>query len=346
MSVTSVTPAWSGTTGGRKKNGAEYTAAYLVDTDTVLDQTSTICDHFKNAGNLPYIDSPYSYANDSDPSAVCVGIDPRRDSKSSTRWIVTLKYETPTSEDKKNDENRQNRDSNGNLTDDPLRWADQIDVGFTQITVPVEGATYWGGYKGSTATVMKPGMFGPVINSAFIPFVPPPETSLHIAVVRRSFYHPNFDQDLASTILGKVNSNTLTFNRLGYTGTWRATTAKCIEYGGSLEFINGLFVWRNRVEIHIHPNGWRRFILDRGLHARAMPGDPDGHGGFISSSDMFSDAPAVRRLMDVSGVPISEPVLFDGDGGPLIESGVVPSAVYGLWAVDPEIAFPHSIMGG
>jgi hypothetical protein len=345
MSVVSVELSFNGTTGGRKKNAAEYTAAYKVDTDSVLDQTATICDHFKNAGNLPYLDSPYVYANDNDPAAVCTGIDPRREAKSATRWIVTLKYETPSSEDKKNDNNQQGRDSDGKLTNDPLMWADDIDVSFTQITVPVEGATYWGGYKGSTAAVMKPGMFGPVMNSAFIPFVPPPETSIHIAVVRRSFYHRDFDQDLASTILGKVNSNDMTFNRLGYKGSWRKTTAKCIEYGGTLEFINGFYVWRNRVEIHISPAGWRRFILDRGLHARAMPGDADGHGGTISALDLRDGAPSVRRIMDVSGVPISEPVLFDGDGGPLIEGGVVPSAVYGLWAIDPEIPFPNNIMG-
>jgi hypothetical protein len=109
MSVVSVELSFNGTTGGRKKNAAEYTAAYKVDTDSVLDQTATICDHFKNAGNLPYLDSPYVYANDNDPAAVCTGIDPRREAKSATRWIVTLKYETPSSEDKKNDNNQHGR---------------------------------------------------------------------------------------------------------------------------------------------------------------------------------------------------------------------------------------------
>jgi hypothetical protein len=188
-------------------------------------------------------------------------------------------------------------------------------------------------------------MFGPILNSAFMPIVPAQETDLHIAVVRRSFYHADFDQDLVNQLLGRVNSNDLTFNRNGYIGSWPATTAKVVEYGGTLEFINGLFVWRNRVEVHIHPHGWRRQICDRGLVRRAMPGDPDGAGGSISASDMVAGVPAVRAITDVAGIPVARDVLLDGDGQPLIDDAVIPAAVYGLWAVDPEVAFPANIMG-
>ncbi len=63
--------------------------------------------------------------------------------------------------------------------------------------------------------------------------------------------------------------------------------------------------------------GWRPELLDRGMQARAMVGDPDGRGGTISSGDIEDGQPELRAITDFDGRPIQQPVLLDGKGQPL-----------------------------
>lgn len=344
MAVTNVELHASGTSGDRDYlNKRKYEAFYLVDVSTVNDQTQTIIEHFQNAGNLPRLgEGPYTYRNDYDPNVICTSISPKRTDKSQTQWLVSCTFETPTgaSDDKDN-----NKDPNGNLTDDPTLWVPRIDVSFMTIQIPIEGAVYQGGFKGGAAALCPIGKVGPIMNSAFVPYVPPPERDFHISVVRRQWYDITFSQDLASILIGRVNSQFYGGLVLGYAFAWFAYQAKIVNYGGSLEFINNRVYWHNNLEVHVNPLGWRRQIADRGLHRRMMAGDPDGRGGTISASDIPRAVAPVGRVVGVDDLPVTEPVLFDGDGQPLVTDAAYPSPVYITYAADPEIVFPPGIMG-
>jgi hypothetical protein len=81
---------------------------------------------------------------------------------------------------------------------------------------------------------------------------------------------------------------------------------------------------------------WEFKILDRGFCARAMLGDPDGHGGAIyeDSRAFVEEMAPQRRLMDSDGLPLSEPVLLNGDGQPLDQykdPANVKEPVYATW---------------
>jgi hypothetical protein len=87
---------------------------------------------------------------------------------------------------------------------------------------------------------------------------------------------------------------------------------------------------------------WDLVLLDRGYSARALAGDADGKGGTISWSGQFSHlssrAPQ-RRLADADGMPISEPVLLNGQGQPLNLSVATPEPFFGQWRYYEEAEF-------
>jgi len=51
---------------------------------------------------------------------------------------------------------------------------------------------------------------------------------------------------------------------------------------------------------------------------RRAAGDPDGKGSTISPGDLVAAGLPTNAIMqDTNGIPLSEPVLFDGNGQPL-----------------------------
>lgn len=322
MAVTSVQPYRTQPGGGRTNDGkVQYAAVYLVDTDTHLDQTATICNHFQNAGNLPYLNSPYSFANDNDPKAICTAIRPQRQANSQTSWLVTLEYATP--EGKKDDEpDRKEKDNDGNLTNDPTRWRERWDMGFTQISVPVEKALHLSGIVGMPAnkeTIP--------CNSAGEPFLPPLEKDQDIAVMRRSYYADQWIGDFVDRFQGTINDNAITVVGNGFNMNWGAAPyqLRCKSIGGSLEWINNFGWWRIDIEWWKHPYGWDVEIADRGLNRRATIGEDTGRGSNYEQTDQITGAPGgglVRAqlipILDVDGNPVRQPVFLDGGGRPLV----------------------------
>lgn len=346
MAVTSVTLYRNGTSGGRTNDGkVKYSATYLVETDTYLDQTAVICDHFKNAGNLPYLNKPYSYANDSDPSAVCNAISPQRQPNSQTSWIVTLEYATPEGSKKDDEPDRKEKDNDGNLTNDPTRWRERWDMGFTQINVPVEAAQHISGIGGLPA-----GKITMPVNSAGEPFLPPLEMDRDIAVMRRSYYVDLWIGDFVDVFQGSINENAVNVVGNGFAMNWRADPyqLRCKSIGGSLEWINNAGWWRIDIEWWKKHDTWDVFIVDRGLNRRATIGEDTGRGTSYSQDDMVTGDPGgglVRAqlipILDVDGNPIRTPVLLDGFGRPHIS--LTQPINYIRYRIYPARTFPDNM---
>lgn len=347
MAVTSVRPYRTQPGGGRTNDGkVQYAATYIVETDTYLDQTATICNHFRDAGNLPYLNKPYSFGNDNDPAAICTAIRPVRQANSRTSWIVTLEYATPEGSKDNNEPDRKEPDNDGNLTNDPTRWRERWDMGFTQISVPVEKALHISGIAG-----LPVGKETAPCNSAGEPFLPPLEKDLDISVYRRSFYQDIWLGDFADRFMGTINDNAITVIGNGFSMNWQAAPyeLRCKNIGGSLEWINNFGWWRIDIEWWKNPYGWDVEIADRGLNRRATIGEDTGRGSNYEQDDMITGDPGgglVRAqlipILDVDGNPIRTPVFLDGHGRPHVSlTQPVNYIKYRIYDVEtfPDIMF-------
>lgn len=346
MAVTSVSLHFNGTTGGRTNDGkVEYTAAYLVTTDTVRDQTAVICDHFKNAGNLPYLNKPYAFANDSDPSAICSGIDPRRQANSATSWIVTFKYSTPQGKKDEDEPDRKEKDADGNLTNNPELWRERWDISFTQRMVEEHKLVYRGGMQGAGAIPVN--TVTPMINSCLEPFIPPPEKEHDITVYRRSFYKTGWDGALADQFQGKVNANAFDVNRADLRLMFHVNPfcMRMKSLGASLEYINAAPWWNWNLEFWVDPLGWRKVVADRGLNRRATEGYATGRGYVFAEGDFVDGRARLIPILDTDGNPIRTPVLLDGAGGPLVTNATFPEPVWLTYSLYDEIDFPVFLFG-
>ena len=106
---------------------------------------------------------------------------------------------------------------------------------------------------------------------------------------------------------------------------------------GSIVRKNSKTVWRIATEMLVdHEFGFRAEVLDQGVTAIGGDNYPDGMGGNFAVAGLAAGVPAQRRILDPNGLPISEPILLDGDGQPLALGG---DPVYSTWSIYPEIDF-------
>lgn len=299
-----------------------YNANYLFEVDEPLQGPKTILQYFRTNGDLPWIGDGFDYGAEQDSNSRCKTISPDRIDKSN--WFrVKVDFEPLESEQPDKGE-----DENGNSQEDPLLWHDEIDVSYTQVTIPVELATFRGtnrnGINGSPMRVRALGSDGPVINSAGVPFDPGIEYEVDVKIVRITKNVAEFDGNLNNQFQGAVNNDQVVINKqpYRYRDTWGPLTARIKNISGSFQIANRIPYWKKTIEVHITPVGWRRLIVDRGLERRQLPGDirewdANGTPIQISDGDILPGQSHHMRIKDADGYPITAPVLLDGDGAPL-----------------------------
>lgn len=348
MSVTAVelsgVSGFSGSASGESSLSTQisYDVHYLVtisDLDTDLPQT--VLTYFKNTAGLPWIGDSYAINGERDPFSICKRITPQRTPKS-YQYTVTVSYEPLNAEEPQN-----GTDKDGNATDDPLLFHDEINISYTQTSIPVELATFkginLGGVNGAPVRNLPINSVTIPVNSALVPFDPGIEMELDIKIVQISRNLREFDGITANRYIGTVNSDAVNINKpfpYNYRDAWGPQTAKIKNISGTFMITNKIPHWRQTIEVHINPLGWRRQIVDRGLARRAIEGDPDGAGGTISASDINPGVPKIKRVVDSDGYPIAEPVLFDGDGQPLAPGLPVIYLEYEIYQEIPFAGIP------
>jgi hypothetical protein len=129
---------------------------------------------------------------------------------------------------------------------------------------------------------------------------------------------PEWNGNIANQWQGAVNSDQVNIVKPLYkfTEVIGPLTGKIVQFGGQFQYRNGIAYYRRTIEVHVSPKGWRRFLVDRGLNARAARGDADGKGDVIYD-EPESGASWQRGVFDPDGYPAASPVLLDGDGQPL-----------------------------
>lgn len=328
MPISSVELHWNGSTGDLvfdKGLIAQYAAVYKVKTSSPLENAQVVLAHFVNEPNLPTLGSSYEYALDSDPNAFCYSIKPKRRKSKSNMWDVTVSYKTPSTED---DDTRP--DTDGNLTNDPRDWRHEFSVRHYKVTRPVYKARYLGGFTGTAESRFfdpeNNDYFVVPMNSAFVPFDPPLERQVPIKVITVKAYVGLFESFLATSYIDNVNTEAVEIDLPWYYDYWPQYAAKVEGIDGSLErrytLEDGetgvpIDFFQATTTIEIDPDTWVSRVPDRGLAARMITGDPDGRGGTISVGDLVDGMPRHRGLTDPDDNPLTEPVLFNGDGQPL-----------------------------
>jgi hypothetical protein len=294
----------------------EYRVSYRCVTTDPNDGPQVAIQYAETA--IARIGDTYSCGNDSRPTAWLRNWEARREANSIEHWILTAVYR-----DEESKEDDSNLDTAGNPTDNPLDMRPEVEVQTVQYTKPVEAAKYVSGWDPAKRAhgMVSDGKLRPICNSALSVFDPPPEADDARWTIRVKRNLQAIDCDQVKT--NSINSAAIVFSYRGikktvpqYCGKLRdfaAAPRHHPQYGDYVEVT--LFFDVKDAE----DGTWRMKILDMGLSARAMEGDPDGHGGTIydDSRMMIEEMVPQRRLADADGTPISEPVLLDGDGQPL-----------------------------
>lgn len=331
MSVTEVklhSAGAGGSVSGSQDTGADkisYRTKYRVKVSDPLDSPKTVLAYFRSHANLPWPGRPFSFGNGFDVSARCKTLDPDYVENSAGWYIVSATYESASG-----DEQQPGQNPDGKPVGSPFSWHDEIEVSYTQISIPVEVAIFRQFVPANIKNkFLKMGQETPVVNSAIVPFDPGLEEELDIKVIRISRYLKNWDGGAANGFQGAVNNDYVTIVKPAYKfkDGFAPYQGRVKQFSGSFGIVNGFSCWRVTVEVHVNPLqfGWRRVVCDRGIARRKAPGDPGGGslGDVIAPGD-----PVHAPIKDDEGFPISEPVLLNGNGQPLRPGEPIVYLVY------------------
>jgi hypothetical protein len=341
MSITSVRIAAAGASGEATGQGplsvrTKYGVTYNVETSGVSVGPLDVLTHFRRTPTLPWIGSFFAFEGEFDTTVLCKKVVPQFIEKSEGRWRVQCEFE-PVDDDKDS-----KPDDNDKLQEDPLLWHDEIDISYTQISIPVEDAIFRGGYKGRALALRPVGSKGPVVNSAMVPYDPPLEKEISIRVIRFTRNVPAWDATSYNSLQDSVNADHVHVNKRRYkfADLWIKGQARIKNVNGAFQLANGRRYYKRTIEVWVNPLGWLSLVLDRGLERRALEGDPDGKGSTISASDLQPGMPPVGRIADADGYPVSAPIMLDGDGQPLRPDR---PPVYGAWQIYREARWPANL---
>lgn len=328
---------------------AEYSAPWRCYTNSGSDNIEQL--RLYVIANIAAATHHYGFGNDCRVGATLRRIEGKREPGSASPWvwIATLHYADPEAAGGGND-TKDNKDVNGDNTDNPLELRPEMEYRTVQYQKPCEKALYQSGYSGAADSFCKMNdRLGPVVNSAMVPFDPPVmvDGSRGVLRIKRNLTTLNCD----SIFTNVINSKAATFS---YRGISKTVAIYCGKIRDVSAVPRNHPVYGDYVECELFIdviddgiNDWRVRPLDRGLTARAGYGDPDGHGGTFGVSDTrtVTGIPPQRRLTDLDGNLISEPILLDGNGQPLNDSkptGALDPPVYSLWKYYSEYDWTDS----
>lgn len=359
MAITKVrrTEDWSATMNTAGK--ATYSVAFLVETDSEDHGVQDIADADDGTLRIPERGDSYELANDSDRFAVAASHTVKRLDK--FLWHVMVKYEPL-----KGKTGRTTPD--GEITDDWRLEGPTIEVRPIQMSRPAEFGAYIGKSLLQTAPNGPPNFIGPMktgfdqrgpqaqnfarpggiaiaggianaiplTNSAWQQYDPPPDADysrLGVTITRNHFRFP-------TVLMGKyqdvVNRDNFIININGFYLKVPKFAAKMQSISGAREFADESPFWSVRYEFHLDLyRGWRVDLLDRGY---VETKEDTETSELDNNGDNYPTAThkQLQVVIDDKGMPMSEPVLLDGEGKKLSPDG---TPVYIRYAIYQERPF-------
>ena len=341
MAIVEVTPSSAGVQSEATGTGSgaisiSYRSIYRVQCDDPLDMPKQIYDHFRTTTSLPWPGRTFSLGNGDDRSSICKSVRPTYVEKSNGWWNVECSFEAATGP---GTEDPKLQDIEGKESDDPTRWHDLIEAGYTQRSQIVEKATFRGFLPNTVEPkLLLPGMVRVPCNSALTPFDPGLEEDYDIGVLRITKFLAEYDGALHDPWIGTVNSDLVNIVKPAYKfkRTIKPFCGRMMHIGAEFDILNGFKFYRLTIEVWINPFGWRRVVADRGVHPLVALGDELKDGTTLSSADVPVRFPYKETATDWEGYPITEPVDFDGRGAPISPTRERVSLI---WQTRPERAW-------
>lgn len=331
VSVEEGRPGDSGTATGDNQGyvSRAYRTTHKVTTDGIY-ASSYIFAHLMSNLSCPWPGRTYNYAGGYDVTSVCKSVDVKYVENSGGKlWTVDSSFAPEQGQPE------EKQDPQGNNTTNPLQWRDELDVSYSSITIPVEAAEFRAFQPNAINNrFIAPGYIGPIVNSALKPYDPTLEEEAQIKVLRITKYGPVYQGGNFDAYQGAINGDRVIINKPLYRFFQSIEPYRAYIKGLSATFAvtNNIPHWRQTMELHICNliYGWFRVLVDRGMDERRFPGDPNGRGGTVSNSQR----PGYEPAKDKDGVPLSEPVLFDGQGQKL-ERGPPVLMIYNTRKIMP-----------
>lgn len=246
-------------------NERTYTKTFIVETDSVNDGIITV----GNAAGIPERGEVYACGSDVDIGAVLESVSVRQSPNSQLVYEVVATFKTRPGQDP----TKQHKN--------PLMRYPDIEWSLSQhqriITKDIVNGNN-------------------IENSANDPFSDPIEIDQSRAVLRVTINQTTNPQYKANYYCDCINSD-------GFAGA-SAEHAKVASIGGQFCWEDDIPYWRNTYEIHFHPEGFKKKIIDQGYRAKDALG-------------------VLQRVKDEYGHPTAQPTFLDGSGGKLDQGGQV-----------------------
>lgn len=344
MSVTTVTPISAGAGGTASGNDGgtvamSYNAAFRVTCSSARDTAQTVLKHFRLNADYPWPGRSYKFGDDFDATAIAKTVDAKYIDSSEGKFLVQCTFGPLNGDQQQN----QGQTASGGNSTDPLKWHDEISVGYTQISVPTEAAIFKGFTKlGVNNPAFTAGKEMALMNSACKPFDPTIEEEVDVKVIRITRNVAAYDDTILDKYQGAINSDVVTINKPKY----RFKTSFGIYHGrikaltADFAVTNGIPYYKHTVEVHVYPKGrygWLRLILDQGIEELWKPGDVRPDGLTLSDSDFPRNRQfEVKMITDEEGLPITSPVRLDGNGKMLKPED---DPVFSIWQTKKLLPF-------
>lgn len=357
MAITKVrrTEDWSGTL--NEAGRADYSVAFLVETDSEDHGVQDIADANDGTDRVPKIGTAYRFGTDYDASAVAATYTVKRIDK--FLWHVQVKYkfvEGPKMEEQ------------GQPTIDWRLEGPTIEVRPIQVSRPGEFGAYIGYSALQSAPGGQPLFIGPakvplgprqwqpqnfaepggpsvaggiknaipLCNSADQQFDPPPEAEYSRLAVTITRNHYRFPTILMGLYQDTVNKDWFLININGFFLRVPPFTAKMQSISGSREYSDDSPFWRVRYEFHLDLyKGWRVDLLDRG-YVETKEDDEKSELESPGNEDNYPTATntQLQVVIDDKGIPMNEPVLLEH--GKAITSDSTPNYIrYAIYQERP-----------
>lgn len=187
----------------------------------------------------------------------------------------------------------------------PLSY--RVTINYTEIENPLEQPTIIEWLSASTTEPIDTDILGnAIVNSSDEPFDPPPTEEFDDLLVRGVYNVATFNPIGAANYKNAVNTDFF----LGFA----PGLAKVVTYvSREIKAITGNFYIEVTVEIQFRATGWKRKFLDQGYRTR----EPDEGGLRV-----------YKNIKDDEGNDITEPVLLNGFGQPLVPGAQVVRQEY------------------
>jgi hypothetical protein len=310
--------------------GREYEAEVYVRCDDPQDTGKTVIDYLVSEG-FDY-GSKFMAGNDQDNATRIYQLDrATRVDGSCELWRTTIRYKLITAGSRESDES-------GNPASTPLEFRPELSIRTQIRQVPVDKATYLGGYVDDVVGIDE-GEEYPIVNSAWMEFIPQPkrDESSKIVRIKRNLAAVSFTEDNFPT--DWINDREVTFSDRKTSITAEPYKAKFLRWSTEPRFQEGIDFVEVALEIEIRKKEWRKEYLDQGLMGTAQYGGqqstliPDGRGGNLPNPPQNGAAP-FQKLVDATGNTVSSPVPFNGRGRPKENYA---DFVYSKWGLYDEI---------